>query len=92
MPANKILGSCKCPLPWCGKLDAEVREGEKGTPYIICEHCVSMIRSSSRAGRDGMRAMITKPAAAPVVPPKEEKKEPAKSVAEKPAAKRGTFF
>lgn len=52
----KKLGECRCPLPPCGKEGAEVMEGEKGTPYIRCDHCGSMIRTMTRGVKDWMRA------------------------------------
>lgn len=65
----KKLGECRCPLPPCGKEGAEVMEGEKGTPYIRCDHCGSMIRTMTRGVKDWMRAQA-KGAPAPAAPPK----------------------
>lgn len=77
--ANEVLSVIKCPLPWCGKEGAELRQGK--APYIICEHCVSMIKSQSRAGKDGMRALGNK--AAPPAPPKKDAAPPAAKPGEK---------
>ena len=75
---NKVLGTCDCPLPWCREPGAEVREGEKGSPYVICDACNSMIRTQSRKGKAGMRALVA-PAtpAAPEVKGGVKESEPA---------------
>ena len=68
---NKVLGTCACPLPWCGQPGAEVREGEKGTPYVVCDDCGCMIRTTNRKGKAGMRALVAAvPALAPAPEPK----------------------
>ena len=72
---NKVLGTCDCPLPWCREPGAEVREGEKGSPYVICDACNSMIRTQSRKGKAGMRALVASaPTPAPAPAPEPAKK------------------
>lgn len=59
---NPCIGTCTCPL--CAEDGAEVREGTKKALYIVCDNCVSQIRTMSRAGRAKIANLI-KPAAAP---------------------------
>jgi hypothetical protein len=80
---NKVLGTITCPMAYCRQPGAEVREGEKGAPYVICDACSTMIRTQSRLGKTALRELVT-PAPAPVK--KDEKPAPAKKD-EKPAAK-----
>lgn len=64
---NKVLGICACPLPWCKEPGAEVRESEKGgVPYLICDACGTMVRTTSRKGKAGLRAMAVPGSPAPV--------------------------
>lgn len=68
--ANPCIGNCSCPL--CAEEGAEVREGIKGALYIVCDNCVSQIRTMSRAGRARISALVkrTDPAPAPAPEPK----------------------
>ena len=49
MAINQVVAVCRCPL--CNEEGAEVRRGEKGRLYIVCDDCVSMVRTQSRAGQ-----------------------------------------
>lgn len=62
---KKLLGTCKCPMPWCGAPGAEVREGARQTPYLLCDECGVMIRTNSRKGKNGLRALVAPPSPAP---------------------------
>jgi hypothetical protein len=61
--ANPVLGLCTCPV--CTEPGAEVREGAKKDPYIICDNCVTMIKSMSRQGRAAILNRIKPAAPAP---------------------------
>ena len=56
MGARPVIGLCTCLL--CEADAAEVREGEKGRPYIVCDSCVSMVKTMSRTGAVAIRARI----------------------------------
>ncbi len=69
--ANETVGKCACPL--CGAPDAEVRKGSKGRHYVVCDSCVSNIRTMSREGDRKILALLTTqpaPTPAPVPTPK----------------------
>lgn len=53
---NPVVGTCRCPL--CGDEDAEVRQGEKGRVYVVCDACVSNIRTLSRHGHVSILALM----------------------------------
>lgn len=84
----KKLGETRCPIPVCAKEGAEVMEGEKGTPYIRCDHCGTMIRTMTRGVKDWMRS-IAKGDSAP--PPPAKDKPADKKTDTPPAAKRGAL-
>lgn len=74
MMANPCIGNCACPL--CAENGAEVREGVKGALYIVCDNCVSQIRTMSRAGRAKISALLTRADPAPAPAPKPEPAPP----------------
>ncbi|MRR51293.1 MAG: hypothetical protein EG825_10320 [Rhodocyclaceae bacterium] len=53
--ANPVVGVCVCPL--CGEDGAEVRQGIKGAVYIVCDACVSQVRTMSRQGARLIQAL-----------------------------------
>lgn len=61
--ANPCIGNCNCPL--CAEAGAEVRRGEKDSIYIVCDACVSMVRTMSRAGRARITALMQPKASDP---------------------------
>jgi hypothetical protein len=88
--SNPCVGTCTCPL--CTENGAEVREGVKGALYIVCDNCVSQVRTMSRAGRARIANLIqrtdTPPPAAVVKPHAEESAPPpAPTTKAKPAPK-----
>lgn len=87
--ANPCIGVCDCPL--CAEDGAEVREGVKGALYIVCDNCVSQIRTMSRAGRAQIANRIkrtdTPPPAAMVKPHAEPAPAPAPAPTPAPTAK-----
>lgn len=74
---NPVVGACACPL--CAEEGAEVRQGAKGALYIVCDACVSQVRTMSRAGRVAIqkRASIQLAPAAPVAQPEDKPIVPA---------------
>jgi hypothetical protein len=67
---KKLLGTCDCPMPWCRAPGAEVREGARGTPYLLCDACGVMVRTNSRQGKNGLRALVAPaPKSAPAPAP-----------------------
>lgn len=78
MSQNPIVGTCNCPL--CKAPGAEVlksKEGQ-GKPYLKCDECVSMIRTSSARGAREMLALVTQAAPSPAAeqaPPPDAKAE-----------------
>lgn len=85
--AGKHLGTMTCLVPVCGKV-ADVKEGEKGAPYIHCEHCNTMVRTMTRGVKDWMRAQA-KGAPTPPAPekkPDDKKPEPDKKAEPKRAS------
>ncbi len=87
--ANPCIGTCACPL--CAEEGAEVREGTKKALYIVCDNCVSQIRTMSRAGRAHISNRIKRTAAAPpaavVKPHAEAAPAPAPAPTPAPTAK-----
>lgn len=81
----KKLGETKCPLPCCGREGAEVMEGDKGSPYIRCDACGSMIRTMTRGVKDWMRSLVNKPPEAPE-PERIERPKPAPAAPKKRGA------
>lgn len=80
---NPCVGTCTCPL--CAEDGAEVREGIKGALYIVCDNCVSQLRTMSRAGRAKIAGLIVRTDPAPAPAPKSA--DPAPVPAPKPAPK-----
>lgn len=85
---NPCVGLCNCPL--CAEDGAEVREGTKGALYIVCDNCVSQVRTMSRAGRTKIanmmrKAGITTPEVIEPVAPVEPAPPPAPKPKAKPA-------
>jgi hypothetical protein len=84
--ANPCIGNCACPL--CTEDGAEVREGVKGALYIVCDNCVSQIRTMSRAGRARIANLVKRtdpaPPAAVVKPHAEPKPAPPPAPKTKP--------
>lgn len=79
MADKSKIGDAQCPLV-AGHV-AELWGDKNGKPYLKCEHCVSMVRSQSRAGWDAMRSRLIAAAPAP-------KPDDAKPDEKKPDAKR----
>lgn len=50
--ANPVVGYTTCR---CGAEGAEVRQGEKGKLYEVCDECVGQYRAMSAAGQRGIR-------------------------------------
>lgn len=73
------MSDCKCPL--CGEAGAQVKGDKNGRLYLVCDFCVSMLRTSSRMGQEKLRALV-RAAGAPVPTP--EKPEPVHTEPEKP--------
>jgi len=100
--SNPSIGNCECPL--CHEPGAEVRQGVKQALYIVCDNCVSQVRTMSRNGRTIMQRLIgdsspavpemvkVKPVAAAVDEALEAKPEPAAKPAKKPASSGGSWL
>jgi hypothetical protein len=86
---KKLLGTCDCPMPWCKAPGAEVREGARGTPYLLCDACGVMVRTNSRQGKNGLRALV---APAPKSAPAPASDAPAVPAAAKAAPRRKYGF
>ena len=82
---NPCIGTCTCPL--CFEAGAEVREGTKKALYIVCDNCVSQIRTMSRAGRAKIANLIQRTDAPPPAAVVKPHAEPAPAPAAKPAPK-----
>jgi hypothetical protein len=73
MASNPVVGACECPI--CKSSGAQVLLSSEGTgkPYLKCDECVSIIRTSSARGARELLTRATPDARAPGgTPPKPE--------------------
>jgi hypothetical protein len=77
MASNPVVGQCQCPV--CKTNGAQVllsSEGE-GKPYLKCDECVSIIRTSSARGARELLALAKPDARAPGDPVQKTETPPA---------------
>lgn len=81
---NPAIGHKPCPL--CGE-DAEIREAVNRRAYLVCDGCVSQVKTMSKAGDRALRAGM-RPAGAPPPPPPPPPPENTPAALNKPAPAR----